>query len=236
MEKQNLKEEGITKEFLKTIDISAGRSHVQLRQGENPVKLLSCNSGYWVSLGDGEFLRDEQSRLVVISKDEALIGRARYIINFKEELENAEIHKEVEKLKRRVDSKLKNLMPQMRNVLLNAGVIEPEEGLEKTLLSALGELGTDKAKRCKELATESFVSTYNRLVELQANEDYDSLYMMLFQNGLPELLSVKNNDLSSLVKFFHRDNIEETIKNIAGKSHLENLAMFNLEKRKKSNI
>jgi hypothetical protein len=229
MEKLNLKEEGITKEFLNSIDISKGCSPAQLKPGEEPVKLLECSSGYWVSLGFGEFLKDETGTMVVISKKEAKIGRARYLLNFKDEVYQKEIAIEIERLKKQVDEKLKHLLPQMKTVLVKAGVIEVE-GLEKAIME-IRKPDEKELEFYKTIATESFANSYNKLVELKEAGDYDSLYMLLFQDGVPLMASFQNNEIDQLAKFFHKDKLEDTISKISGKSHLENVAMFNLEKR-----
>ncbi len=83
---------------------------------------------------------------------------------------------------------------------------------------------------------ENYLESYLFIKELHEKEDWDSLYIYFFQEGIPEIASFKipdllnNTDIDVLVKYFHRNNLEQTISEIQSKSHLENVAKFNVEK------
>lgn len=250
---KDLKAEGITKEMLQAINMERDFSPVQLLPGEEPVKLIQCSQGYWVMLEFGDYLKDEKNRLVVIPEKEARIGRARYKINFADQinahlntiLEN-QIQDEVKRLKNLVDNKLKEDLSKLREILILGGKLEPE-GLEKILYDAIDNAsgddpysinGNDKRVRdhrrkiAKEMATDSLLESYNLMLRLKEQEQYNSLYQHYFQDGLPQVASFNmNTDVAAAKKYFGANAIIGTIDDMQQQDHIYNVAKFNVEKR-----
>jgi hypothetical protein len=250
-----LKKEGITHELLKSINMDKEYSPVQLRPNEDPVKLIQCSTGYWVMLEYGEYLKDDKRRLIVISEKEAKIGRARYILNFKAQVEanrgeiyESQIQQEVIRLKAQVDVKVKEDLSKMREILVMGGKIEVT-GLEAILMDAIDNAtGTDpfsfnnndkvvlnnRKQLAKELATDDLLIAYEELKRLSEAGQYDTLYQHFFQDGLPLLASFnKNNplEIAAMIKNFKADKIMSTIDEIQSKGHIYMVAKFNVDKR-----
>lgn len=256
IDKKELIKEGITDVFLKSFTMDQEYSPVQLRPGEDPVKLIRCSIGYWIMLDFGEYLKDDKRRLVVVPEKEAKIGRARYLLNFKSEIETQKadiyerrIQDEITRLKLQVDVRVNEGLSKMRQILKMGGKIETSE-LESILINAIEEAGDnndpyrvnyyDKAayakrkEQAKELATDEFLRAYEILKNLSETKQYDILYQHYFQEGLP-LLATFNHDnpthTAALIKNFHRDKIMQTIDQIQQKDHLYMVAKFNIDKK-----
>lgn len=250
-----LKQEGITPDFLKSFSMEQEYSPVQLMPSEEPVKLIRCSAGYWVMLEYGDYLKDEKRRLVVIPEKEAKIGRARYLLAFKEQIAankgaiyEGKIQEEICRLKAKVDDRVKQDLSKMREILVFAGIVEPE-GIEAILINAAKSASgndpfslnqSDKSRhelreaKAKELATEDFVNAYECLKCLSEAGDYDNLYIHYFQDGIPLLASFAHanpNDMAALVKNFHRDKLEATLQEINANDHLYLVAKLNVDKK-----
>jgi hypothetical protein len=250
-----LKQEGITPEFLKSFTMDQEYSPVQLQPNEEPVKLIRCSAGYWVMLEFGVYLKDEKRRLVVIPEKEAKIGRARYLLAFKDQIASnagkiyeAKIQEEICRLKSQVDVRVKEDLAKMREILVLGGKIEVT-GMEAILMSVIEDAsgddpfsfnGRDKLKLqqrkalAKELATDEFVNAYESLQRLSEAGEYNTLYQHYFQDGLPLLASFTTTNAehqAALVKNFHKDKIMATIEEIQSKDHLYMVAKFNVDKR-----
>lgn len=234
---KSLKEEGITKEFLSTIDMNNSFSPVQLLPDEEPVKLIKCSTGYWVMLEFGDYLKDEKNKLVVIPDKEAKIGRARYLLNFKEEIKKAEedkierlIQKEIINLKKKVDDRIQADINKMEEILFLAEKITVE-GFKGAIYNLLKNQPDYQMKKqaALELADDQLLETFNRL----KNEryDYNIYYQYYFQDGLPLIASFKLGETNRAFDFFKKENIEETIENIGNADHLYNVAKFNVLKQ-----
>lgn len=249
-----LKKEGITPEFIKSINMDKEYSPVQLMPNEEPVNLIKFSTGYWVSLGFGEYLKDEKNKLIVISEKDAKIGRARYVLNFKDKIEadttlryECQIQSEISRLKIKVDERVKDDLSKMRQILVMGGKIEVH-GIEAILTSAIESAsGNDpyslnygdkfryeqQKLKAKELATDDLLQAYDCLKKLSDNGEYDTLYQHYFQDGLPLLASFNHGnvaDMEALKKNFHRDKIMATIDQIKSKDHLYMVAKFNIDK------
>lgn len=74
--------EGITPELVQSINIKKQSSPIQVKPGDDPVNLMPCEKGFWVKLEDRSILTDENNKYVVISHRDAIVGRARYLLNF----------------------------------------------------------------------------------------------------------------------------------------------------------
>lgn len=240
-----LKQEGITKELLNSIDMAKNYSPVQLRPSEDPTKLLKCSTGYWVVLEDGTYLRDDNRKMIVIPEKEAREGRARYLLNFKGEVIEAKIQAEFSRLQRLVDEKLKEVLPVYRQMLVYADRLE--KGFGDELVVALAQDSglsihfkaehERKVARAKELVDDDMVESYYNLLQFQQENDYDMLYRILFQNGLPHLATMNITPTgqigeTEIAAFFSAGNLPKAIEEIQGKSHLYNVARFNVMSRK----
>ncbi|TQI72251.1 hypothetical protein JM79_3208 [Gramella sp. Hel_I_59] len=226
MNYKELEKEGITKELVKSINIKRSFSPVQFKKEEDPVKLMINSKGYWIVLGFGEFLKDGDD-LVVMPAEKVLVARARYLLNFKDEVIENEIQKEISVLKKKVDVKYKEIIDKLENILLHAGLIEPSNSLIMALIDAEN---TDRLKKAAEkIASKEMVDFYYRLKELYENKKYDSLYCLLIQDGLPQIASLKIN--SPTLKHFSKDNLDKTLQSLEGKSHLYNIAKFKVLER-----
>ena len=105
--KKQFKKEGITKALLDSINIKEIYGKVQLMPNEEPVNVIPNSKGFWISV-DGELLKNGNS-YIVVSKKEVRIGRARYLLNFKDEILDDKIRKEETKLKKMTDENLKEV-------------------------------------------------------------------------------------------------------------------------------
>ncbi|TQI71790.1 hypothetical protein JM79_2739 [Gramella sp. Hel_I_59] len=229
MNYKKLEKEGITKQLLASIDIKRSFSPAQLEKDEEPVKLMINSNGFWVVLGFGKFLEDEKG-LVIIPESKAKEGRARYLLNFKDEVIENEIQKEINVLKKKVEVKYKEIIDKLENILLHAGLIEPSNSLIMALIDAEN---TDRLKKAAEkIASKEMVDFYYRLKELYEDKNYDSLYCLLIQDGLPQIASLKIN--SPALKHFSKDNLDKTLESLKGKSHLYNVAKFKVLENQKS--
>lgn len=250
-----LKKEGITPAFLKSFTMDQEYSPVQLMPNEEPVKLIRCSTGYWVMLEFGDYLKDDKKRLIVIPEKEAKIGRARYLLNFKEQIETksgeiyqAKIQDEIVRLKSQVDIKVSDDLKKMREILVLAGKIEVT-GIEAILVNAIENASGDdtfslnsrdqaeyrlRKKKAVEFATDEFLHAYETLKKLSEAGVYDTLYQHYFQDGLPLIASFTHNNPAHravLIKSFHKDKIMSTIDEIQSKDHLYMVAKFNVDKR-----
>ena len=89
MKYKELEKEGLTKELLDSIPLKNLGNPVQLLPNDEPVNLIKNGTGFWVSI-NGELLKDAMNNYLVVSNEEAVIGRARYLFNFKEQIEKQE--------------------------------------------------------------------------------------------------------------------------------------------------
>lgn len=248
------KEEGLTLEMVNDPGFNKQYSPVVLQAGDEPIKLIECSTGYWVLLDDDSFLKDKKGMYVVSFKD-AQIGRARYILNYKAEIEAQDIaiferaiQAEICRLKEQVDAKVTEDISKIRQILVMGGKIIPE-GLEAILLNAIAEAnGNDpyglnyrdkdhyerNKKAAEDIATDELMDAYEVLKRLSDQGDYDTLYQHYFQDGLPLIASFNNNNpdhIKAMVRSFSKDNIMATIDEIQSKDHLYMVAKFNVEKR-----
>lgn len=252
---KELQSEGITLDLINTINMDTQYSPVQLNPGDEPAKLMQCSSGYWVVMEDGSVLKERNGYYVVPVK-EAQIGRARYLLNFKdqiavelERIHESKIQDEILSLKKQVDVKVSDDLDKLRQILVMAGKIEVH-GLEAILIDAVKNATGDdpfsinyrnkveyeqRVAHAKELDTENdLLSCYERLKQLSEAGEYNTLYQHYFQDGLPLLSSFNRNNpehMTALIKSFHRDKIMATIDEIKEKDHLYMVAKFNVDKR-----
>lgn len=136
MKYKELLKEGLTKELLDSIPLKNIGNPVQLLPNDEPVNLLKNGTGFWVSI-NGELLKDAMNNSLVVSNEEAIIGRARYLLNFKAEIEKQEgklyeqamsekIKKEIGRLKELTHKKVETYLSEVKFLLQLAGKIETD--------------------------------------------------------------------------------------------------------------
>lgn len=253
--KKQLLEEGITEEMISAVNMKLPINPVQLNPNDEPVNLIRCSKGFWVSV-DGAMVKDANNEYFVVSDKDARIARARYLSNFdtKIQKDNAEmqnkifqklVDQEVLRLKKEVDEKLSEAKHNIRMALLYSGLAEPE-GLEMVIMHQREHdpipgnkaLYQAQSERAKQICDQDTIELYEKLSkekELGDSKDYDSLYAFLIQGGLPQIASFsydKPKDIAAMIRNFSHDNIAATIMEIQERGHLENVARFNIEKKK----
>lgn len=246
MAQKELEQEGITKEVLSETDISKAKFDAQLKKGDEPVTLFKCSQGFWVMVDFGEFLMDENGKRIIISEKDAKVGRARYLINFREQIDeqvnkvrDRKIQEEKERLIERAKAEAEKHLRTLRNYLMYAGELEDSENHEisNLLLEVEKQEAPEEYEAKREFIQankDRFKEAYDYLNELLESEDYDRLYIALFQDGMPLLASYSGGNVQDLESSpIHADKIEKTIEETKDKSHLWKLAMFNVEKREK---
>lgn len=242
MKYKELEKEGLTKELLDSINLKNIGSPVQLLPNDEPVNLLKCGSGFWVSI-NGELLKDAMNNYLVVSNEEALIGRARYLLNFKAEIEKQEgklyeqalsekIKKEIERLKELTHKKVEKYLSEVKFLLQLSGKIETDFGftLKKMVFEQNGHLEEVIIEANRVVEFDWFEESYNQIKDWFDKGNYDDLYSYFFQDGTYQIAEFKENEFDVMKKFFHREKLEETIENIRSNSHIENVAKFNIEK------
>jgi len=136
MKYKELEKEGLTKELLDSIPVKNIGNPVQLLPNDDPVNLLKCGAGFWISI-NGELLKDATNNYLVVSNEEAVIGRARYLLNFKTEIEKQKgklfeqavsdkIKKEIDRLKELTHKKVETYLSEVKFLLQLAGKIETD--------------------------------------------------------------------------------------------------------------
>lgn len=244
---KELIKEGITIDLLNKVQNSGKLSPVMFQKGDEPVNLVRCNPDfYWVLLDDGAYLKDTKG-LMKFDIKTCIIARARYLINYKD----IEIKNEIELEKKRIENELTKTV---------GVVIENYETMKRwdngdffpnvsgiNFMAAQFIYANDENRKeweteCK-IKAKQFFTKFNepgigefvsKLKTILSNNDFDSLYMVLKTNGLPLLMSAKyddKKDIDLMLQFFHKDNIDKTAELLNAQSHIENIAMFNVNKR-----
>jgi hypothetical protein len=239
---KELQQEGITQQLLDNLNMTNEYSPVLLNSDEAPTHLLKCSSGYWVKTVNG-YLRDSLNKMVIIPEKEARIARARYLLVNKTQIEAERLEKaiqaEVDRMKQQVNDQLGQLLPAYKECLMYANKLDPDAWFgiidnhrRLTYPKAYEEY---KAKKIN-AATDDMLAAYNQLTDWKEKQDYDSLYMYLFQDGLPLLATMTKTDdgqikENALFEYFKAGNLENAIKFLtASPSHLYTVAKFNLMK------
>lgn len=97
--------EGLTLDFVNKVNLKQRSSPVMFKQGDEPVSLMECSTGYWVNTSDG-FLKDEKGKLIVAKIRECHIARARYLFYHVDEEKQIEAEKVLRKRKEKIQEKL----------------------------------------------------------------------------------------------------------------------------------
>jgi hypothetical protein len=242
MNYKKLEKEGLTKELLDSIPLKKIGNPVQLLPNDDPVNLVKCARGFWISI-NGELVKDAENNYLVVSDEAAIIGRARYLLNFKEEIEKQtgklyeaalsdKIKKETERLKELTHEKVKTCLGEIKFLLQLAGKIETDLSfsLKKLVIEENETLEEAIIEANRVVEIDLFEESYHTLKKWFDEGNYDDLYSYFFQNGAYEIANFQENDIDVMRKFFRADKIDETLESIRSNSHLENVARFNVEK------
>lgn len=97
--------EGLTLDFVNKVNLKQRSSPVMFKQGDEPVSIMECSTGYWVNTSDG-FLKDEKGQLIVAKIRECHIARARYLFYHADEEKKIEAEKVLRKRKEKIQEKL----------------------------------------------------------------------------------------------------------------------------------
>ena len=97
--------EGLTLDFVNKINLQKKSSPVMFKQNDKPASLMKCSTGWWVR-AEGEFLKDESGKLLVLKERECQIARARYLFNHADEEKREEAEKVLRKRKEKIQNKL----------------------------------------------------------------------------------------------------------------------------------
>lgn len=228
IDKKDILNEGITKEFMDSLNMVSDHSPAQLNVGDEPVSLLECKSGFWI-VSEGEILRDTQNKYIVISDREARIGRARYILNNQGLILEHKVQKEVDRLQKIAILKAKDYLKQMKGIL----EYTDEKDTLYIIMSAIDDGFEQKKEKAIKTITPEFMQQFQKINEMVDSKDYDNMYISFCQEGLPLITSYNMNsktDINALIKSFHIDMLPQTLDEIKTHSHIYNVAKQNVLK------
>lgn len=97
--------EGLQTDFVNKINLLKKSSPVMFKQNEKPMNLMKCSAGWWACV-KGEFLKDENGKLLIFKERECQIARARYLFYHAEDEKREEAEKILQKRKRQIQNKL----------------------------------------------------------------------------------------------------------------------------------
>jgi len=97
--------EGLTIDFVNKINLFKKSSPIMFKQNEKPMNLMKCSAGWWACV-KGEFLKDENGKLLIFKERECQIARARYLFYHAEDEKREETEKILQKRKRQIQNKL----------------------------------------------------------------------------------------------------------------------------------
>lgn len=114
--------EGILPDILAKVDMKHSSSPVIFHPEDEPVNLMQCSKGFWVSIGDGKFLEDEQGKLAVFSTRECTIARARFLsLRFEDEIKR-ETERIIFARKNKAERMLNDFRKNMEKLKLNSSL------------------------------------------------------------------------------------------------------------------
>jgi Zn-dependent M32 family carboxypeptidase len=240
---KELIDEGITIDLLNKVQDSGKFSPAMMKKGDDPISLVRANNqAFWVQLEDGAFL-EEDGKLMLFDVKSCIIARARYWTLFSDvetamsekrrsEAKEKEIEKEVQRLQSSVKKEAEKVIKKFRKIEEYAGVRELDSLTEiiRSLNPQAFELKSNAAKKFLE-ENQGQKDLIDSIEKSLKEEDYDRLYILLKQDGLPLIASISANNSDLVKRFFHREKIEKTIDTITSQSHIRNVAMFIVNER-----
>jgi len=241
-----LLQEGITAELLDQVQDSGKLSPAILTPGGEPSILIKSNpESYWIQNQDGTFIK-EGRELKKIDLKTCIIARARYWLLFsdseiakdnhrREKLKEREVQAEVEFIKRGITEKVKKIQSEFNRV--ERWAYNSQKSMEIIIME---NVDPQQAKENHERALawmkqhpeeKKFVDQITQEYEAA---DFDSLYLRFESDGTPLLFSTSFDDpkgMEVVKKLFSKDKIENTLEKIAGRSHIESVAIMKIERR-----
>lgn len=242
----DLEKEGITMELLTQVQNSGKFSPAIMYPDATPVTLIRANGdAFWVQNIDGTFEK-EGKKFRTYDLQTCIIARARYWLLFsdqeeekdKERKEKAiqrEVVAEMDKIKRRLIEKVKDIKQRYESI--TAWAYNADNRMEIAILT---NINPEEAKEKREAAKEWMKQhpEAGRYVEQISQEleegDFDSLYIRFETDGVPLLFQTRYDDpagMEVVKRLFSKDKLDNTLERIAGKSHLESVAIMAVEKR-----
>lgn len=210
------KEEGITNELLSRVNMKKKSSPV-IFDGENyPTEILRCSTGYWKSIGNGEYERNPRNgALIVYDERTCTVARARYLLYHEEEEIQANTDSILRERKKKIQGKLdifrKNIddLRQYQNPDSTLSVLSRilEEQMPEDQREKVKEENKRKVESIPEmerqyalLLAEFEKGNYNYLIDVMGIEKIDNPVTFKIDN--PE-------DMRILKAAFGRDAIEK---------------------------
>lgn len=228
---KDLNNEGLTKSFIQSIDMNLNYSPVQLQKGDEPCHLLKCNAGYWVKDENGGYLKDRKGQLFIVSEKEALIGRARYVLNHQSQIFEEKVQREVRQLEKKITDYLQPVLDKVRQAHIIVGNISSGHTV---LLDAFTTLLSEEERQsrmnnAKGICQLMSIEKYEQYKSDIENKNFDDLYIMFIQQGIPELARYSMTDIDSLKECFSSDSINGTLEHLKDKSHLYKIAYLKVK-------
>lgn len=245
---KSLISEGITIDLLHQLQMHGKLSPVQLMPKEESVKTVPTQRGafFFIVLADGSTLKNK-GVFIKKSRKEIIIARARYLLhNLDAEIES-KIDKELESIKKDLDKTVTKIRENFGAVCMYADW-EKEETEDYSLLgrniltkALIMQISPGQTPPQVGLAKEFFRKNsrdeykkeIDRLTDLQKSGDYETLYHLLKNNGLPLIASFSHDNIAEmelLKKHFHRNTIDKTMDSIQ-KDSLHFIARMRIEKQ-----
>lgn len=206
---KHIKAEGLSLELLNAVASSKMLpSPVQLLPGEEAVTLTKANATeYWAQDTQGQWVRDKRGLIRFQLKD-VIIGRARYL--------NVFVYKEIaEKIDKLYDARKTRLLKKAQELIEKYEVRSSFRTGMHPLSAILGAFDNNQEMIKKHEAERPIIEYIKKLVD---QNEVDTLYTIMEQNGLPELGVFQNTD--DALMLMHADNIDRFTELLTQKSHM----------------
>jgi hypothetical protein len=215
-------------------------SPILLDNYDEPINILRMKSGFWISQ-NMELKKDEKRNYIVISVNQAVAGREKYLEKYKQQIYTQKIESELFKLQSDVDRKLTNLLDKLQTILILSGKKEVKISFAQQII--LDNLRINykydferMQKESGKIVTAEFLNQYNYLTtqkQLGNQKDYDTLYNFLSdnRNTLGFFQLDNESHVKALLSNFHASEILKTIECIQEKGTLYTIAKINVDKR-----
>jgi len=236
---KKLKAEGITIDLLHQVQMHGKLSPVQLMKDEAPVKTIPTQNGsiFFIMVKDGQYLKCTDNQTFIKEKRKnIIIARARYLLNYLQDEIDSQIDNEVLRIKKNIDKEFKQLSDKFKQICEYADYKESsllrivyvgtqQEGLPPQVIQA--------RKFFEVNDREAYQKYINSLSNAHSMGNYDTLYHVFNNKGLPLIASFNHNDfneMSVLKKLFSKDNIPVIAEELEADS-IRVIARINIEKK-----
>ncbi len=236
---KKLKAEGITIDLLHQIQMQGKLSPVQLMKNETPVKTVPTQKGefFFIMVKDGEYLKCSDNRTFIKEKRKnIIIARARYLLNYLQYEIDSQINAEVLRIKKNIDKEFKEISDKFNQLCEYADFKEGSllrivyEGMQQEELPS----EVIQARKFFEVNDRKSYQKYmNSLSNAHTMGDYDTLYHVFNNKGLPLIASFDHddfNEMSVLKKLFSKDNIPVIAEELKA-DPIRVIARINIEKK-----